>query len=598
MSTIDSNKIINPNVKLGQNTKVGAFCYLGKEPKNIENSNLSTIIGDDSQIRSHTIIYAGNKIGKNFQTGHQVFIREYNEIGDDVSIGTKSIIEHHVKIGNNVRIHSNAFIPEFSILEDNCWVGPNVVFTNAFHPLCPKVKDCLEGPKIKKNAKIGANSTLLPGITIGENALVGAGAVVTKDVASNTVVAGNPAKPIKKVDELNCPFNLIDHPYPNAEKPTAPANIPLVDLKVQYQNIKPEIDKAIAEVINNTKFVNGPQVEEFENDFAHLLGVKHAIGVSNGTDAIYLTLKALNLKPGDEIITTPLTFIATIEPICLLNLKPVFVDIDEKTFAIDPEKIEAKITEKTKAIIPVHLHGNPVNITRISAIAKKHNLFLIEDAAQAQGATFKDQRIGSFGDASCFSFFPGKNLGAYGDAGAVVTSSDELAEKIKSLRNHGREKKYTHNQIGTNSRLDTIQAAILNVKLKHLDKWNKQRREVAKKYREKLSNNKNIILPQETENAKSIYHQFVIRVPNRDQILKKLKEQGIGAGIHYPVPLHLQPALKFLNYKEGDLEITEKVCSDILSLPMFPELSDGQIEYITDNLIKILQDINHETRYT
>ncbi|NQU77399.1 DegT/DnrJ/EryC1/StrS family aminotransferase [Candidatus Falkowbacteria bacterium] len=367
-------------------------------------------------------------------------------------------------------------------------------------------------------------------------------------------------------------------------------NIPLVDLKIQYQNIKQEIDQAIAEVIDSCKFINGPGIEEFENDFAKFLGAKHAIGVSNGTDAICLALMALGIKAGDEIITTPLTFIASVEPFILLGIKPVFADINEKTYSIDEDKIKAKITPKTKAIMPVHLYGNPVNIDSISQIAKDHNLFLIEDAAQAQGAEYNGQKAGTLGDVACFSFFPGKNLGAYGDAGAITTNNDSFAEKIKKLKNHGRQEKYTHDIVGTNSRLDTIQAAILKVKLKYLKQWNNSRRQIAEKYKEKLSTCGQITFPEETIKAKSIYHQFVIRVPNRDKVLEKLKELNIGAGIHYPIPLHLQPALKFLNHKQGDFPNAEKASKEILSLPMFPELTDEQINYITENLTKIINE--------
>ena len=354
--------------------------------------------------------------------------------------------------------------------------------------------------------------------------------------------------------------------------------IPFVDLKAQYDSIKDEIDNAIQNVLNTTSFIMGEELKKFEEEFAWFCDVKYAIGVANGSDALILALRACGIGEGDEVITVPHTFISTAEAISNVGGKVVFVDIDPKTYTIDVAKIEEKINEKTKAIIPVHLYGQPANMDPIMELAKKYDLKVIEDAAQAHGAEYKGKKVGSIGDVGCFSFYPGKNLGAYGDAGIVVTNNEEIAEKIKLLRNHGRiTKKYEHDIEGYSSRLDNLQAAILRVKLRHLNKWNESRRENAKKYSELLSNIDGIITPYEADYTKHVYHLYVIRTERRDKLREELKSKGIATGIHYPIPLHLQPAYKYLGYKRGDFPITEKASKEIISLPMFAELSEDQI---------------------
>ena len=363
--------------------------------------------------------------------------------------------------------------------------------------------------------------------------------------------------------------------------------IPFVDLKAQYDSIKEEIDEAIQSVLNNTSFIMGEELKKFEEEFAQFCDVKYAIGVANGSDALILALRACGIGEGDEVITVPHTFIATTEAISNVGGKVVFVDIDPKTYTIDITKIEEKINERTKAIIPVHLYGQPADMDAIMKLAKKYNLKVIEDAAQAHGAEYKREKVGSMGDVGCFSFYPGKNLGAYGDAGAVVANNEEIAEKVRLLRNHGRiTKKYEHEIEGYSSRLDNLQAAILRVKLRYLNKWNEGRRENAKKYSELLSNVDGVITPYEADYAKHVYHLYVIRTENRDKLREELKSKGIATGIHYPIPLHLQPAYSYLGYKEGDFPITEKASQEILSLPMFAELGDEQIERIS-NLISL-----------
>ena len=363
--------------------------------------------------------------------------------------------------------------------------------------------------------------------------------------------------------------------------------IPFVDLKAQYDSIKDEIDNAIQNVLNTTSFIMGEELKKFEVEFARFCNAKYAIGVANGSDALILALRACGIGKGDEVITVPHTFISTTEAISNVGGKVVFVDIDPKTYTIDITKIEEKINERTKAIIPVHLYGQPADMDLIMKLAKKYNLKVIEDAAQAHGAEYKGEKVGSSGDVGCFSFYPGKNLGAYGDAGMVVTNNEEIVEKVKLLRNHGRiTKKYEHDIEGYSSRLDNLQAAILRVKLRHLNKWNESRRGNAGRYNELLSNINGIITPYEADYAKHVYHLYVIRAEKgRDRLRKELKSKGVATGIHYPIPLHLQPAYNYLGYKRGDFPVTEKASQEILSFPMFAELTNEQIEGIV-KLIK------------
>jgi len=371
--------------------------------------------------------------------------------------------------------------------------------------------------------------------------------------------------------------------------------IPLVDLKAQYNSIKDEIDKAIKGVLESTSFILGTEVERFEEEFADYCEVKYAVGVGNGTDALYLALRALGIGQGDEVVTVPNSFIATAEAITLTRAKVAFVDIDPNTYNMDPEKLDdylekrfarsdSRITTKPKAVVPVHLYGQPADMDSILEIARKYDLKVIEDAAQAHGAKYKGRRMGTFGDAACFSFYPGKNLGAYGDGGMVVTNDDRIAEIVRKMRNHGRSKKYEHEFEGINSRLDNLQAAVLRVKLKYLDQWNKKREKNAEIYDNFLKKIGNVINPKLLKGTKSVYHLYVIKIEEREHLQEKLKNKNIATGIHYPIPLHLQPAYNYLNYKKGDFPVSEKVCNEILSLPMYPELTKDQIDYIINKI--------------
>jgi dTDP-4-amino-4,6-dideoxygalactose transaminase len=375
-------------------------------------------------------------------------------------------------------------------------------------------------------------------------------------------------------------------------------NIQMVDLHSQYLKIKKEVDSEIQKVIDDTSFINGPVVKEFQKDLQKYLGVKHVITCGNGTDALQVSMMALGLKPGDEVITTTFTFIATAEVIALLGLTPVLVDVDENTFNIDPSKIEEAITPKTKAIVPVHLFGQTAPMEEIISIAKKHNLFIIEDNAQAIGADFtfsngEKKKAGAIGHIGCTSFFPSKNLGAYGDGGAVFTNDDKLAEELRAIVNHGMKKKYYHDFVGVNSRLDSIQAAILRVKLKHLDEYANARRKAAEYYDSKLKNIKGIITPARFEKSTHVFHQYTLKVDGIDRfkLMEFMNSKGIPMAIYYPVPLHQQKAYRSSRYNDGDFPVSEKLSESVISLPMHTELTSEQQDYIIDNLLSF---INYE----
>jgi dTDP-4-amino-4,6-dideoxygalactose transaminase len=361
--------------------------------------------------------------------------------------------------------------------------------------------------------------------------------------------------------------------------------IPLVDLRAQYESIKTEIDAAIASVVADAAFVGGPNVKTFEEAFARYCGVQHCVGVANGTDALFIALKTLGVGHGDEVITVANSFVATSEAIRMAGAQVVFVDINPTTYTIDANRIEEKINSKTKAIIPVHLYGQPADMNPILSLATRHGLYVVGDAAQAHGARYAGQPIATLSDITCFSFYPGKNLGAYGDAGALVTNNELWASRARMLANHGRTAKYDHEFEGINSRLDSLQAAVLMVKLRQLDSWTERRRQIAHWYSEAL-NGTDIITPIETAAVRAVYHLYVIRVLNndRDKLQKHLAAAGISTGVHYPIALPYLKAYRYLGHAESDFPESREASSQILSLPMFPELTADQVAYIVRNI--------------
>ena len=365
--------------------------------------------------------------------------------------------------------------------------------------------------------------------------------------------------------------------------------IPILDSKRQYAQIGSKVEDAVLKVLRSGQYILGEENKMFAEEIAKYMGVKNAVTLNSGTDALHLALRALNIGAGDEVISVAFTFVATTEAIGIVGAKPVFVDIDENTFNMDASKIEAAITPRTKAIIPVHLYGQPCQMDVIMDIAKRHNLHVIEDCCQAIGAKYNGQMVGTFGDIGCYSFYPTKNLGTMGDGGLLITNSDEIKDRVIALRNHGGAIRYHHDEIGVNSRLDEVQAAILRVKLPYIDEWNKKRRENAYRYNELFANCEDVVTPTEIENSYCVYHQYTVKIPNRDEVHAMLREAGVGAMIYYPIPLHLLKVHEYLNVKEGSLPATEKDTKLVISLPMFPELTAEEQKTVAETLISCIE---------
>jgi dTDP-4-amino-4,6-dideoxygalactose transaminase len=358
--------------------------------------------------------------------------------------------------------------------------------------------------------------------------------------------------------------------------------VPFLDIKSQNEPLREEISKAIQEVIDEAAFAGGPFVVRFEADFADYCDCPHAIGVGSGTEALWLSLLALGVGPGDDVLTVPNSFMATAEAITYCGARPVFVDVDERTYTMDPSALEKGITPRAKAIIPVHLFGQSADMDPILEIGRDHGLSVVEDACQAHGAEYKGRKVGTLGDAGCFSFYPGKNLGAFGEAGAIVTRDEVLDRKIRILRDHGQVRKYHHTMVGWNCRMDGIQAAVLRIKLRHLEAGNQLRRSHAAQYDQSFDNLEEVIRPAKAESVQHVYHIYAIRVQERDEVMRFLAEKGIGSGVHYPVPIHLQEAYRSLGYVNGDFPIAERCATEFISLPMFPELTPNQVNVVVE----------------
>ncbi len=497
------------------------------------------------------------------------FVNAYDcEIGDNSKIGAFVEIQNGARIGQNVKVSSHTFICEGVTIEDDVFVGHNVSFINDKYPRATtngKLQsnadwNCVP-TLVKRGASVGTSATILCGVTIGENAIVGAGSVVTKDVSDNTIVAGVPARLLARENtSQSCP------------KISA---VPFLDLQAQYRSIRAEVREALNRVLESSTFVLGEEVTAFEHEFARFCQADYAIAVNSGTSALHLSLVAAGIRAGDEVITTPFTFVATAAAIEYSGARPVFVDIDPRTFNIDAEQIEKAITPRTRAILPVHLYGQAAEMDSIMEIARRRGLIVIEDACQAHAAEYKGRRVGAIGDFGCFSFYPGKNLGAYGEGGIVVTNDPDKAHTIAVLRDWGQEAKYHHVFKGYNYRMDALQGAVLRVKLRYLDAWTKERRSRALRYDELLSS-----LPVETPTAaatnRHVYHVYAIRVPHREFLQQQLKARGIQTGIHYPIPVHLQPAYADLGYRSGAFPESEVAAAEVLSLPLYAEITDEQ----------------------
>lgn len=367
--------------------------------------------------------------------------------------------------------------------------------------------------------------------------------------------------------------------------------VPFLDLDAQHRTIRDEIDAALARIVDETAFILGPSVAEFEEEFAAFIGRQRCVGVNSGTSALHLALLVADVGSGDEVVTTPHTWISTSWAVAYCGARPVYADVDPATGTLDPEAAEAAITHRTKALLPVDLYGNPAQLDRFEELAETYDLTLIDDAAQAHGARLHDRPVGSFGQLACFSFYPGKNLGAAGEAGAVVTDDPELAARLRALRDHAQEGRHHHVEVGYNYRMDGLQAAVLTVKLRHLGDWNGARRAAAGRYAKLLGNLGGVRLPSITDGATPVHHLYVIRVDHRDQVARRLGERGVGTGVHYPTPVHRQPAFDHLGYAAGDFPAAEEFAARCLTLPMYPEITDFQLEHVAQSLRDVIAEV-------
>lgn len=558
-------------------------------------------------VHESSFVDAPCEIGDGTKIWHFSHIMKNSKIGKNCNIGQNVVVSPDVILGDNVKVQNNVSIYTGVICEDDVFLGPSMVFTNVVNPRSHVIrKDEYQQTLMKKGSSVGANAVIICGNTMGKYSFIGAGAVVTKDVPDYALMVGNPARRAGWMCECGIRLNsenthdikckscgksyeqsgdsLMEKTNTNQGQIT----VPLLDLKAQYNTIRTKIEPVIKEVVESQYFILGPKVKELEEKIAAYSDTQYGIGVSSGTDALLIALMAIDIKEGDEIITTPYSFFATAGVIARLGAKPVFVDIEPDYFNIDPSKIENIISPKTKAIIPVHLYGQMADMNSIMEIAKKHNLYVIEDAAQAIGSKYHDERkAGSIGHMGCFSFFPSKNLGGFGDAGMVVTNDSKLAEKLVQLRVHGSAPKYFHKIIGGNFRIDALQAAVLSVKLDYLDKWTHERQKNAEYYNTLFKNaelDSIITLPKINNNYHHIFNQYILRVPQRDELLKYLHSNNIGCEIYYPLSLSNQECFLYLGYNEGAFPESEKASKETIAIPIYPEISHDQQKYIVDKI--------------
>ncbi|HWE84242.1 MAG TPA: aminotransferase class I/II-fold pyridoxal phosphate-dependent enzyme [Terracidiphilus sp.] len=518
------------------------------------------------------------------------FINLYGcTIGDGTKIGAFVEIQKNATVGANCKISSHTFICEGVEIEDNVFIGHGVMFINDRYPRAANADGNMqteadwkvEHTRICKGASIGSGATILSSVMVGEGAIVGAGSTVTRDVPAHAIVAGNPARVMRML---------------KAEEPT---EIPFLDLVTPHLEMEHELAAAFRSCLRTACFVGGSPVAGFEKAFADFCHTSEAVAVNSGTDALRFALMACGVEPGDVVVTVPNTFIATTEAISQAGALPEFVDVDERTCNLSANALQTYLTAQcardaagalvslrsgrpVKAIVPVHLYGQMAEMDGILALAERFGLLVVEDACQAHGAEYFSakhnawMRAGSMGVAAGFSFYPGKNLGALGEGGAATTNDAEIARKIRQLRDHGQAKKYYHEIEGYNGRLDSIQCAFLSAKLPHLDGWNAQRRQRAAEYHRLLANEANLVLPFEAEDSRSVWHLYVVRTQQRDGLIEHLNQAGIGTGIHYPIPLHLQKAYAHRAYGAGAFPVTERAANEIVSLPMYPHLTMAQ----------------------
>jgi dTDP-4-amino-4,6-dideoxygalactose transaminase/acetyltransferase-like isoleucine patch superfamily enzyme len=542
-------------------------------------------------MNSHNCIADDVRLGEGVKLAK--FINLYGcTVGDGTKIGTFVEIQKNATVGKNCKISSHSFLCEGVEIEDNVFIGHGVMFINDRYPRATNTDGSMqteadwkvEHTRIGKGASIGSGATILSSITVGEGAIVGAGSTVTKDVPAHAIVAGNPARVMRMIKPV---------------EEDAKAPIPFLDLVTPHVEMEQELVSAFRQCLRTASFVGGSPVAAFEESFAEFCHTSEAVAVSSGTDALRFALMAVGVEAGDVVVTVPNTFIATTEAISQAGGLPEFVDVDEKTHNLSAAALETYLTMQctrdaagrtislrsgrpVRAIVPVHLYGQMADMDAILALAEQFGLVVVEDACQAHGAEYfsakqgKWMRAGSMSAAAAFSFYPGKNLGALGEGGAATTNDAAVAKTMRLLRDHGQAKKYYHDIEGYNGRLDAIQCAFLAAKLPHLEGWNAQRRERAAEYNRLLANEAGVVLPYEPESSRGVYHLYVVRTAERDALMEHLKQEGIGTAIHYPIPLHLQKAYAGMGLAEGAFPVTERAAAEIVSLPMFPQLTAAQ----------------------
>lgn len=505
-------------------------------------------------------------------------------IGEGTRIGPFVEIQKNSSVGARCKISSHTFVCEGVTIEDEVFVGHHVCFINDRYPRATGASGQLQTEadwkvvptRVCRGASIGSGAVIMCGVTIGANATVGAGAVVTHDVAPGDVVAGVPAAHLASASK---------------SAPVAASNkVPFLDLTEHNRRIESEWKPAIDAVTSQSQFILGPAVERFEAAFARYIGVDYCVGLNNGTSALQLALQACDVGPGDEVITTPHTWISTTWAISYVGAKPVYVDVDRKTATINPALVERAITPRTKALLPVHLYGQACDLDALKNLADKYKLVLIEDTAQAHGAMHRGRRLGSVGHVGCFSFYPGKNLGAFGEAGAIVTGSADIAARVRRLRDHAQDGRHNHVELGYNARMEGLQGAVLEVKLRHLDDWNAARRAHARRYTELLAGLPELTLPTATNAEGHVWHLYVVLLNGVDRkaLMAQLADRGVATAIHYPTLVPFQPAYAHLGYGRGVFPVAEDIASRCLSLPMYAELTDAQILHVVQAMKECL----------
>ncbi len=546
-----------------------------------------------STIHESAVIDPGATLGAGCSVWHFCHVSAGATIGEDSSLGQNVFIGEGVQVGSRVKIQNNVSVYAGVLVEDEAFIGPSVVFTNVLTPRATISRKAeFKTTRVGRGASIGANATIVCGHQLGNYSLIGAGSVVTHDVAPYSLVVGNPARHIGWVNESGERIATPPQAHDDSINAASLTAIRMLDPRAENAPIQEALEATAARVLRSGHYIQGPEVKKFELAAAEFLQVKQAISCSSGTDALLLSLMALGIGPGDEVITSPFSFISAVECILRVGATPVFVDIDSDTFNLDLRLLEAALTPRTRALLPVHLFGQSLDLSPVQALLRAREIPIIQDAAQAFGAKDEFGMLGGGPGLSCFSFFPSKNLGGFGDGGLVTTDSPALSEQLRKLRSHGATQKYHHEQVGGNFRMDALQAALLSVKLSHCRSLIEKRQLHAALYldlfRQAALHPEQLRLPQR-HGPDHTYNQFVIQVPNRDALQAHLKDTGIQSAVYYPEPLHLQPLLGESQGSLGDFPIAEKACTQTLALPIHPTLQKTEVQRVAESVIQFIR---------